>query len=76
MGYDLYFINETKKEILSSKLTDTTGLDFAPHIAWYLSRCKGDTLRIAGNEDAFVERELLSASPVYKYVSLENFYPQ
>jgi hypothetical protein len=76
MGYDFYFINETKKEILSTKVTDTTGLEFGPHLAWYLSRCKGDTLRIVGREDAVVERELLSKSPVYRHVWLEDYYPQ
>lgn len=73
MGYDLYFINETKRQLVSAKKTDAAGLEDGTALVRYLSTCKGDTIRIVGEEDPFIERELLADAPTYVSLDLRDY---
>ena len=71
MGYDLYFINETKRQIAHSKVLPG-GFEYGAALLAYLSRCQGDTIRIVGEDDALVEAEQFSEAPAYEQIDLST----
>lgn len=54
MGYQFYFINETKKQVVSSK---KLWGDFEDkyQLLCYLSACVDDTIKIIGESNIFIE---------------------
>ena len=73
MGYDYYFINETKKQIVHSKKL-YAGFEAERALVVYLSFCKGDTIRIVGEENALVEKEVFGyGEKHYQYINLYEF---
>lgn len=75
MGYDLFFVNHTKKQVVGSKRTNN-GFEDSYQLMFYLSCCKGDTIEIMGEEHAFIEETVYSSksSTGYKYIRLYEYY--
>lgn len=74
MGFDLYFINETKKQIVGSKKTHMSFEDKDALLA-YLSFCNGDTIKIVGEDHSIVDQEVygLGENKEYTYIPLHEF---
>ena len=53
MSVDLFFINDTKKEVVSSKVI-SSGFEDGQQLMAYLKCCKGDSIRIKGEDDPVV----------------------
>jgi hypothetical protein len=68
MGYDIYFINETKKQLFSAKVLNSGDLEDNSSVCKYLSTCVGDTLRIADEGDSAVEEARFSDNPQYEII--------
>lgn len=70
MAYDLFFINETKKQIVGSKKL-YAGFELQDQLLCYLSFCHGDTIRIVGEENELIEKEVYGhGEKNYKYIEL------
>lgn len=73
MGYDYFFINETKKQIVGSKVL-YGDFEAKEELLAYLSFCVGDTIRIVGEEDALIEKEVYSIEEgEYKVIRLYDY---
>ena len=77
MSVDCYFINETKKQVLESKMLYA---DFEDNqqLLCYLSFCQGDTIRLVNENSAFVDEFCnLGMHKEYKYIRLRDYkiYP-
>ena len=72
MAYSLYFVNETKKQIVSSK---KLYCDFEQinQLSCYLSQCEGDIIRILGQDSTFIEDFICEKHQDYKYISLFEY---
>lgn len=57
MGLDIYFINETKKQIVGSKYLQV-GFEDEPFLMAYLACCDGDTIRIVNETNELIESEV------------------
>ena len=73
MALDYYFINETKKQIVSSKVLDF-GFEDKEALLSYLSQCRGDTIRIVDESDEVID-DIWSCDEEseYKYIDLFSF---
>lgn len=69
MAYHHYFINETKKQILQSKVLLAKYEDGQALLA-YLALCVDDTIRIVGEDYGWEFRE---SNKDYKYINLNKY---
>lgn len=77
MAYDHYFVNDTKKQIISSKTLDF-GYERGIELALYLSMCVNDTIRILGEENEFIKKHIFDPDfkSDYRYIEIDYFMLQ
>lgn len=69
----MYFINETKKQIIDSKKLHFDFEDSQQLLA-YICICQGDTIRTEFQESEFIEDWLYAGKHnEYKYIALHKF---
>jgi hypothetical protein len=69
MSYDIYFINKTKKEIVSSKQT-SDGFEDNSQLIKYLSGCINTEIMIIGESHKFVDELKDGFHSEYKFIKL------
>lgn len=74
MGYDLFFVNHTKKQIVGSKNV-FGGFEDGKQLSAYLSMCQGCTFEILGEDSGFIERNVYSSAAPdgYKHIELYQY---
>ena len=70
MSVEIYFVNKTKKQIVSSKRI-FAGFELSELLLAYLSCCVNDSIKIVSETDGFIEDFLYDGKHLdYKYINL------
>jgi hypothetical protein len=73
MSVNIYFVNETKKQIVETKLL-YGGLEDSDALACYLSFSEGDTIKVMTEYCDFIEKSIMNEEFKYIYLYEFDFY--
>lgn len=74
MSFEIYFVNHTKKQIVSSKRL-SGGFEDGDQLLAYLSLCNGDSIDVMGEGSGFIEKNVedLQGKSEYTYLKLWEY---